>query len=63
MNDIAYPDRLNDEEWRVSEPYVMPSYKKGDRPLKHSKCLYFDTLLYWLRTRCQWRYSPHDFLS
>ena len=61
MPKSSYPDSLSDEKWRLIAPYVSINYKKGGRPLKHSKRTYFDALLYWLRTGCQWRYLPHDF--
>jgi putative transposase len=58
---LSYPDSVSDEGWLLIEPYLTPSYKRGGRPTKHSKRVYFDALLYWLRTGCQWRYLPHDF--
>lgn len=58
---LHYPDNVSDKTWALIEPYLTPSYHQGGRPLRHSKRLYFNALLYWLRTGCQWRYLPHDF--
>lgn len=61
MTSLPYADSLSDAEWILLAPYITPGYRLGGRPPKHSKRAYFDALLYWLRTGCQWRYLPHDF--
>jgi putative transposase len=61
MNVINYPDDLTDEEWAYLKEEVERDYRKGGRPLTHSKRTYLNAIFYWLRTGCQWRYLPHDF--
>jgi putative transposase len=57
-----YPTDLSKGEWELIEKYFRVSYKKGGRPPRYSKREILNATLYILRTGCQWRYLPHDFL-
>jgi putative transposase len=56
-----YPTDLGEREWLLIEKHFRVCYKKGGRPLKHSKREVLSAIFYVLRTGCQWRYLPHDF--
>jgi putative transposase len=59
MRTQRYPSDLTDEQWALVEP-LIPVYP-GGRPRKTSMRDVLDTILYILRTGCQWRYLPKDF--
>ena len=61
MGRRLYPTDLTDKEWNTIELIFSVSYKKGGRPVKHSKREVLNAIFYVLRTGCQWRYLPHDF--
>jgi putative transposase len=54
-----YPSDLTDEQWALIEPYLPPA-PPGGRPRKTAMRDVLDTILYILRTGCQWRYLPGD---
>ena len=49
-----YPTDLDEREWLLIEKHFRVCYKKGGRPLKHSKREILDAIFYVLRTGCQW---------
>ncbi len=59
MRTHHYPSDVTDEQWDLIEPHI-PVYP-GGRPRKTDTRDVLDTVLYILRTGCQWRYLPVDF--
>jgi putative transposase len=57
----AYATDLTDEQWAILEPLV-PAGKTGGR--KREVCMreVINTILYLIRTGCQWDMLPHDLL-
>ncbi|WP_455678496.1 IS5 family transposase [Streptomyces buecherae] len=57
----AYGTSLTDGQWAVIEP-LLPRRdpRRGGRPLKFSRRLIIDTVLYVLGSGCAWRLVPHD---
>jgi len=56
---ITYESGLTDEEWRILGP-IVPKPSKWGRPLKYELREIINTILYVLRTGCQWEMTPHD---
>jgi transposase len=56
-----YPSDLTDQEWAILEPLIPPA-KPGGRPRTVDIRCVINAILYVLRTGCQWRALPHDFL-
>lgn len=56
-----YPSDLTDEEWAILEP-LIPEAKPGGRPRTVDMREVLNAILYVLRTGCQWRALPRDFL-
>jgi putative transposase len=54
-----YPSDLTDEEWAWLE-HLLPKPKTGGRPIKHSRRLIADTILYFVRSGCACRMLPKD---
>lgn len=57
-----YPSDLDDQQWSLLEP-LLPSGAPGPaggRPRTWCLREVINTLLYQLRTGCQWDYLPHD---
>jgi transposase len=57
----CYPSSVTDEVWSVLEP-LFPAHDphRAGRPRQYSNRLVLDTVLFVLRTGCQWRMVPHD---
>jgi len=62
MMTANYPSNLSDKEWSIIEP-LIPSAKPGERPRSADIRAILDAVFYLVRTGCQWRLLPHDFLS
>jgi transposase len=56
----GYPSGLRDAEWARLEP-LIPGATPGGRPRKTDTRDVLDTVLYILRTGCQWRYLPERY--
>ena len=54
-----YKTDLTDEEWRVLGP-IVPDPPEWGRPLEYEMREIINTILYVLRTGCQWEMTPHD---
>ena len=57
----AYLTDLSDDQWRLLEP-LIPAAKSGGRPREVDMREVVNTILYVLRTGCQWDMLPHDLL-
>ena len=57
----AYKSDLTDEQWAILEA-LLPKAKPGGRPREVDMREVINTILYQLRTGCQWDYLPHDLL-
>lgn len=57
----AYPTDLTDAQWALIEPLIPPA-KHGGRPRSVDMREVLNTLLYLIRTGCQWDMLPHDLL-
>ena len=59
MADKFYPTDLKDEEWRLSEPFLVRNRgRRGKR--KHDPRRIVDGCFYVLRGGIPWRMMPHD---
>jgi len=56
---VVYPTDLTDEQWAEVGP-VLPAAKPGGRPRTVDLRLVLDTILYLVKTGCQWRMLPKD---
>lgn len=56
-----YDTDLTDPQWELVKDLLPPPNKRG-RPRKVDLREVFNTLLYLIRTGCQWRRLPHDLL-
>src|SRR4051795_10507022 len=59
MRTHDYPSDLTDAQWPLIEPHLPPE-PGGGRPRKTEMRDVLDSILYILRTGCQWRYLPGD---
>ena len=59
MNRTPCPSDLNDNEWRLLEPLLLPP-KPGGRPIKYHRRGIVNAILYIRRTGAAWRMLPHD---
>lgn len=57
----AYRSDLTDEQWKILER-VVPGGKHGGRPRNVDMREVINTILYLVRTGCQWDMLPHDLL-
>lgn len=57
----AYPTDLSDDQWAFLEPQI-PAAKHGGRPREVNMREVINTILYLVRTGCQWDMLPHDLL-
>jgi putative transposase len=57
----AYATDLTDEQWAILQP-LLPAAKPGGRPRRVDMREVINTILYSLRTGCQWEMLPHDLL-
>jgi transposase len=57
-----YPTDLSDAEWNHIEPH-LPAPNGYGRPRTHSLREILDAVFYVLKSGCQWRLLPHDFLQ
>ena len=56
-----YPSDLTDDQWAILEPLIPPAESGGrHRSIDIREVL--NTLLYLVRTGCQWDMLPHDLL-
>jgi putative transposase len=57
---VAYSSDLTDDQWKLLEPLLVNSSKRGP---KHGEDLrhVVDAMLYISHTGCQWRYLPEPF--
>lgn len=60
MKRKAYTTDLNDNEWRLLEPY-MPKPKLTGRPREHSLREILNAIFYITKSGCVWRLLPNDF--
>lgn len=58
---LRYPSDLTDQEWAILEP-LIPRAKPGGHPRTVEMREVINAILYVLRTGCQWRALPRDFL-
>jgi putative transposase len=56
----CYDTDLSDTEWRILEPLLTPTTRRG-RPRKHHLRLVLNAVLYILRGGEPWRLLPHEF--
>ena len=56
-----YPTDLSDAEWNYIEPH-LPAPNGYGRPRTHSLREILNAIFYLLKSGCQWRLLPHDFL-
>ena len=61
INRKPYPSDLSDEQWELIEdlipkPNPHPNFPKDEYPRREI----VNSILYLLRTGCQWRHLPHD---
>jgi putative transposase len=61
INRKAYKSDLSDAQWEILEP-LLPAAKPGGRPRTVDVREVLNTLLYLVRTGCQWDMLPHDLL-
>jgi putative transposase len=57
---VAYSSDLTDDQWKVLEPLLLGSSKRGPKhghDLRHV----VDAMLYISHTGCQWRFLPEEF--
>lgn len=59
MRASEYPTSLSDEQWQLVEP-LLPPLKRTGRPPTVDRRLVFDTIVYVLRSGCQWSMIPKD---
>jgi len=61
----AYASDLTDEQWALLSPMIPEENtgKQGGRPREVSMREVVNTILYLVRTGCQWDMLPHDLLS
>jgi transposase len=60
MNTQIYPSDVSDEEWQFVVPYL--TLMKEEAPQRvHDLRQLFNAVRYGARSRCAWRYLPHDF--
>ena len=59
MNRTPYPSDLNDTEWLLLEPLLLPP-KPGGRPINYSRREIVNAIPYILRTGTAWRMLPRD---
>ncbi len=57
----AYPSDVSESEWRILEPLIPPA-KPGGRPRSVEMREIVNAIWYVLRTGCQWRQLPYEFL-
>ncbi len=57
----AYRSDLTDPQWDLVKD-LLPAAKSGGRPRQVDLREVVNTLLYQVRTGCQWEYLPHDLL-
>jgi transposase len=55
-----YPSDLTDEQWEIVKPLIPSSHVGRPRTIDMREV--FNTILYLLRTGCQWDMLPHDLL-
>ena len=59
-DELRYASDLRDAEWRLIEPLMPPSCRRG-RPRKVDLQVIMNAILYIGATGCQWRALPKDF--
>ncbi len=62
MNTHPYPPDLTNEEWAIFAPLITLGEQPGHPQVLELRHI-VDTMLYLVRTECQWRALPHDFPS
>jgi len=58
---MRYPTDLTDEQWAILEP-LIPAAKHGGRPRSVDIREVINSILYLVRSGCQWDMLPHDLL-
>lgn len=61
MATTGYPSDLSAAQWALIEPHI-PRTKPGGRPRQTDMYAVVNAVFYLLRTGCQWRFLPKDFL-
>ncbi len=61
MATTGYSSDLSAAQWALIEPHIPPA-KPGGRPRETDMCAVVNAVFYLLRTGCQWRFLPKDFL-
>lgn len=57
----AYPSDLSDEQWGLIDDLIpKPNPHPNFAPATHERREIINSILYLLRTGCQWRHMPHD---
>jgi putative transposase len=54
-----YPSDLTTDQWKIIKD-LIPAPGPGGRPAKYERREIVNSLLYVIRTGCQWRALPHD---
>ena len=57
---MGYMTDLSDSQWLIIEP-MFPNENRGKHFCKHSKRELVNSVLYIVKTGCQWRLLPNDF--
>jgi putative transposase len=57
---VGYPSDLTDAEWALIEQHFQPRDRRGSASL-HPRKRIVDTILYGVKSGCQWRMLPNDF--
>lgn len=60
MERKPYPTDLSDEQWKLIAEFLPPALP-GGRPRKTDLREVVNSLLYLVRSGCQWRMIPHEF--
>ena len=61
----SYPSDLTDEQWKIVQPLIPEPRsltKRGGRPRETDMHEVLNTILYLVRSGCQWNMLPHDLL-
>ena len=61
MSTRCYDTNLNDDAWAWIAPY-LPAARSGGRPRTTDPRAVPNAIFYLLRTGCQWRLLPREFL-
>jgi len=57
---VPYETDITDAQWTMIEPFVRASFGAPGRPIEIDRRWMVNSVVYVLRTGCQWRNLPHD---